>query len=297
MDEPNFIPPLQQIIEPFLAEKGIRLFMLRTDLNHPEISGNKLYKLKYNLLAAREQKKDTILTFGGAFSNHIAATAAAGKEYGLKTIGIIRGEKSSENNPTLSLAKANGMHLHFVSRELYRDKTALLAYTEKIFGNNIFIIPEGGSNKEGVKGCMEIVSSIQIPFDVICSACGTGATIAGMILSLKEEQKALGFQVLKAENYIQREVHNWLKIYGQEDKKNWQINEDFHFGGYAKTNAELSQFVKKFQEKHQIPLDPIYTAKMMYGIMELIRKDHFPKNTTIIAIHTGGLQGNQGFKD
>ncbi|MBL7890170.1 MAG: 1-aminocyclopropane-1-carboxylate deaminase/D-cysteine desulfhydrase [Bacteroidia bacterium] len=297
MDEPNFIPPLQQIIEPFLDEKGIRLFMLRTDQNHPEISGNKLYKLKYNLIAAREQKKDTILTFGGAFSNHIAATAAAGKEYGFKTIGIIRGEESSKNNPTLSLAKANGMHLHFVSRELYRDKAALLAYTETTFGKDVYIVPEGGSNTEGVKGCMKITSSISIPFDIICCACGTGATASGIILSLKEGQKALGFQVLKAENYIQQEVKNWLERFGQEDKNNWQINEDFHFGGYAKTSPELSAFIKTFQKKHQIQLDHVYTAKMMYGIMELIQNDHFPKNSTIIAVHTGGLQGNKGFDD
>ena len=297
MDEPNFIPPLQQVIEPFLDEKGIRLFMLRTDQNHPEISGNKLYKLKYNLIAAREQKKDTILTFGGAFSNHIAATAAAGKEYGFKTIGIIRGEESSMNNPTLSLAKTNGMHLHFVSRELYRNKAALLEYTEATFGKDIYIVPEGGSNTEGVKGCMEITSSISIPFDIICCACGTGATLSGIILSLKEGQKALGFQVLKAENYIQQEVKNWLERFAQQDKNNWQINEEFHFGGYAKTSPELSAFIKTFQKKHQIPLDHVYTAKMMYGIMELIKNDHFPKNSTIIAVHTGGLQGNKRFED
>lgn len=218
MNEPNFIPPLQQIIEPFLDEKEIRFFVLRTDLNHPEISGNKLYKLKYNLIAAREQKKETILTFGGAFSNHIAATAAAGKEYGFKTIGIIRGEESSMNNPTLSLAKTNGMHLHFVSRELYRDKATLLAYTEATFGKDIYIVPEGGSNTEGVKGCMKITSSISIPFDIICCACGTGATLSGIILSLKEGQKALGFQVLKAENYIHQEVKNWLERFAQQDK-------------------------------------------------------------------------------
>jgi 1-aminocyclopropane-1-carboxylate deaminase/D-cysteine desulfhydrase-like pyridoxal-dependent ACC family enzyme len=292
MDKSNFIPPLQQIIEPFLEEKGIQLFVLRTDLNHPEISGNKLYKLKYNIEEAKKQHKDTLLTFGGAFSNHIAATAAAGKEYGLKTIGIIRGEESSALNPTLQLAQKNGMQLDFVSRELYRNKNALMQYVTEKYKNTTYIIPEGGSNILGVKGCTEITNSIDISFDYICSPCGTGATVAGIILSLKEKQKAIGFQVLKADGYIRGEVGNWLKEFDSA-QNNWEINEDYHFGGYAKLSNELKQFAADFYTKHNIPLDYVYTAKMMYGIFELIKKDFFKNDSIIIAVHTGGLQGNE----
>jgi len=290
----NFVPPLQVISEPFVEEKGIKLYVLRTDLNNNEISGNKLYKLKYNLEEAKKQNKDTLLTFGGAFSNHIAATAAAGKSYGLKTIGIIRGEDAFALNPTLELAKKNGMQLDFVSRELYRDKNALMQFVNEKYTNAVYVIPEGGSNKLGVKGCREITNAINIPFDYICAPCGTGATIAGIILSLKEKQKALGFQVLKADGYIKSEVNNWLKEFDSE-QNNWEVNEEYHFGGYAKLTPELKQFVSEFETKHNIPLDYVYTAKMMYGIFNLIQKNYFKPNSTIIAVHTGGLQGNKGF--
>lgn len=296
MNETNFIPPLQQIFEPFLEEKRIQLFVLRTDLNHPAISGNKLYKLKYNIEEAKKQHKDTLLTFGGAFSNHIAAIAAAGKEYGLKTIGIIRGEKSSALNPTLQLAQKNGMQLDFISRELYRNKNALMQYVIEKYKNTAYIIPEGGSNILGVKGCMEIATNINIPFDYICTPCGTGATVAGIILSLKEKQKAVGFQVLKADGYIRGEVDKWLKEFDSE-KSNWEIKDDYHFGGYAKLTPELKQFAADFYAKHNIALDYVYTAKMMYGIFELIKKDYFKNDSTIIAVHTGGLQGNEGMED
>jgi len=295
MDTPNFIPPLQQIFDPIWDEKGIKLYMLRTDLNHPEISGNKLYKLKYNLEEAKKQGKTTLLTFGGAFSNHIAATAAAGKLAGLTTIGIIRGDELSDLNPTLKLAEQNGMQLHYVSRELYRDKKALMNYVRTKFGEEVYIIPEGGSNALGVKGCMEITSNINIPFDFICTPCGTGATLSGIILSLKDKQKALGFQVLKAEGYIKTEVQQWLTEFGQNHKKDWSVNEDYHFGGYAKVNEQLKQFVKDFNRKHGIPLDHVYTGKMLFGIIDLIHNNFFTAGSTIIAVHTGGLQGNKGF--
>jgi len=296
MHTPNFIPPLQQIFDPIWDEKGIKLYVLRTDLNHPEISGNKLYKLKYNLEEAKKQGKNTLLTFGGAFSNHIAATAAAGKLAGLTTIGIIRGDELSDLNPTLKLAKENGMQLHYVSRELYRDKEALMNYVHTKFGENIYVIPEGGSNTLGVKGCMDITSSIDIPFDFICTPCGTGATLSGILMSLKDEQQAIGFQVLKAEGYIKKEVQDWLTEFKQNDKQNWSVNEDYHFGGYAKVNVQLKQFVQDFNSKHGIPLDYVYTGKMLFGITDLIHNNYFTAGSTIIAVHTGGLQGNNGFK-
>lgn len=297
MHTPNFIPPLQQIFDPIWDEKGIKLYALRTDLNHPEISGNKLYKLKYNLEEAKKQGKNTLLTFGGAFSNHIAATAAAGKLEGLNTIGIIRGDELSDLNPTLKLAKENGMQLHFVSRELYRNKEALMNAVRSKYGEEVYIVPEGGSNALGVKGCMEITQNIAIPFDFICAPCGTGATFSGITLSLKDKQQAIGFQVLKAEDYIKKEVQHWLAEFKQNDKENWAINEEYHFGGYAKVNESLKNFIYDFNSKHHIPLDYVYTGKMLFGIVDLIRNNFFTAGSTIIAVHTGGLQGNNGFKN
>lgn len=289
--------PLQKIKSDFITSKGVELFVCRLDLNHPHISGNKLYKLKYNIEEAKKQGKKTILTFGGAFSNHITATAAAGKEYGFDTIGIIRGEEVSELNPTLTFAKECGMQLHFVSRALYQNKEELNKHLEQHFSSlNYYSIPEGGSNELGIKGCTEITKNIPIDFDYACCACGTGSTITGITLSLKEHQQAIGFQVLKGENYIKTEVEKWLSHF-KSSENNWEINEDFHFGGYAKLKPELLNFMLEFEKKNAIPLDYIYTGKMMFGIIELIKAGKFKKGDRIIAIHTGGLQGNQGFEN
>lgn len=289
--------PLQKINADFISALGIQLYVYRMDLNHKDISGNKLFKLHYNLLEAKKQKKETILTFGGAFSNHIAATASAGKEEGFNTIGIIRGEELSELNPTLQFAKACGMKLHFVSRTLYQNKEALYKEVEEKFGKeNYYLIPEGGSNELGIKGCEEITKNIPIDFDIICCACGTGATFSGITLSLKEHQHAIGFQVLKGEKYIQHEVENWLTNF-KSDQKNWEINEAYHFGGYAKLKPNLLEFMLEFEKENSIPLDYIYTGKMMFGIFDLIKKGKFKKGQTIIAVHTGGLQGNKGFEN
>lgn len=289
--------PLQKINADFISALGIQLYVYRMDLNHKDISGNKLFKLHYNLLEAKKQKKETILTFGGAFSNHIAATASAGKEEGFNTIGIIRGEELSELNPTLQFAKACGMKLHFVSRTLYQNKEALYKEVEEKFGKeNYYLIPEGGSNELGIKGCEEITKNIPIDFDIICCACGTGATFSGITLSLKEHQHAIGFQVLKGEKYIQHEVENWLTNF-KSDQKNWEINEAYHFGGYAKLKPNLLEFMLEFEKENSIPLDYIYTGKMMFGIFDLIKKGKFKKGQTIIAVHTGGVQGNKGFEN
>jgi 1-aminocyclopropane-1-carboxylate deaminase len=271
--------------------------VLRLDLNHSHISGNKLYKLHYNLAELKQHNKDTLLTFGGAFSNHIAATAAAGKEQHIHTIGIIRGDELPELNPTLQFAKECGMELHFVKRELYRDKSLLEKYiAERFSAQNPFIIPEGGSNEAGVKGCMEIIRSIPIPFDVICCPCGTGTTLAGIILSLQEQQQALGFQALKAEHYISDEVNKWLDRFCSS-RKNWAVSEEYHFGGYAKTTTRLDDFILDFEKHYSIPLDHVYTGKMMYGIFDLLEKNKFRKGQTVIAVHTGGLQGEKGFRN
>lgn len=293
--------PLQAIQEPIFEHYGVQLNVLRLDLTHAHISGNKWFKLKYNLLEAKNNGHNTLLTFGGAFSNHIAATANAGKEYGFNTIGIIRGEEQAVLNPTLQFALECGMQLYYVSRSLYRDKDALYAYVKEHFQQkNPYLIPEGGSNLLGVKGCIEILNHINVPFDVVCCAAGTGATFAGLVYSLKPAQKAIGFQVLKAEGYIKKEVVNWLKQpelieLKQCENPNWEVNENYHFGGYARVNDTLKAFVENFSNTHQLPLDMIYTGKMMFGIYDLVQQGYFKKGTTIVVIHTGGLQGNKGF--
>ena len=301
MEGQSFDIPLQRINDPEIADFAVDLYVLRTDLNHPHISGNKLYKLKYNLEEAALQQKETILTFGGAYSNHIAATAAAGRENGFKTIGIIRGERMPELNPTLRFAEEQGMQLHFVSRETYRKKNDPDFFEHLPFSNstnpelnNSFIIPEGGANKAGIKGCSGITRSIPIPFDYVCCPCGTGTTLTGIILSLQEHQQALGFQVLKGENYIRSEVESWLREFSS-DQQNWSVSEEYYFGGYAKTTVELMRFKAAFEQQNAIPLDPVYTAKMMYGIYDLIKKGSFKRGQTVVAVHTGGLQGNAGF--
>lgn len=281
--------PLQPITDPLTAAKGVKLYMLRTDLNHPHISGNKLYKLKYNLEAASRANKGCLLTFGGAYSNHIAAVAAAGKVYGFKTIGIIRGEQHAILNPTLQFATDQGMQLEYVSRDLYRQKEMLMRYIKQKYGESNFIIPEGGSNELGVLGCQEITKHIPIHFDHICCPCGTGTTLTGIVLSLKDVQKALGIQVLKASNYIHNEVKRQLDMVGQH-RTNWCVWDNYHFDGYAKIKAELITFIEQFEHRQRIPLDHVYTGKMMYGLYDLIRQDHFKKGETIVAVHTGGFR-------
>ncbi|MDQ3048538.1 MAG: pyridoxal-phosphate dependent enzyme, partial [Bacteroidota bacterium] len=245
---------LQKIDCELTRAKEIELYILRTDLIHPAIGGNKLFKLKYNLLKAKAENKNLILTFGGAYSNHIAATAAAGNEQGFSTIGIIRGEDDPEN-PTLQFARNNGMQLRFYNRSLYRDKIALQKQIENEYpAGTIYTIPEGGSNKEGVIGCKEITELINIPFNAICCPCGTGTTLAGITLSLSEGQRAIGFQVLKGEGYIRSEVEQLLNQFDSAPYKNWRVEEDFHFGGYAKVNQYLINFISSFEKEHHIPL-------------------------------------------
>lgn len=278
---------LQRIDAAFLKEREINLFVLRLDLIHLFISGNKWFKLKYNLEEARKQKKNRLVTFGGAYSNHIIATAAAGKEFGFKTIGIIRGEELSEgDNSVLQFAKDCGMELHFVSREEYRKKDAsfLPGVTD-----DYYILPEGGTNELAVKGCSEISSLINIPFDYICCAAGTGGTIAGIISSLNASRKAIGFASLKANDYFEKEIKKLLDHCQIDKLANWQINYDYHFGGYAKKNEELLNFISDFKSNHNVQLDFVYTGKMMFGVFDLIKKNYFPKGATVVAIHTGGL--------
>lgn len=269
-------------------KRNVSLFIKREDVLHSEISGNKFRKLKYNLSEARKLKKETLLTFGGAYSNHIAAVAAAGKHCGFKTIGIIRGEElihSYSKNPTLLKATQDGMHLKFISRENYREKDSK-AFIEQLHEefDDFYLIPEGGTNALAVKGCEEILITSDRDFDFICAAVGTGGTLSGLINSSKPHQKIYGFSALKG-NFLIDEIKKFTF------KENWKLFQEYHFGGYAKTNSKLFEFIEDFQIKYSIPLEPIYTGKTLYGIFDLMQKNFFPDNSKILAIHTGGLQG------
>lgn len=271
--------------------KDYSLHILREDLLHPFVSGNKFRKLKYNLLQAKKEEYDTLLTFGGAYSNHIAAVAAAGKDMGFKTIGVIRGEelvnKISEN-PTLSFAASCGMKFHFITREAYRNKDSqgfLDEITKKT--GRCYILPEGGTNILAIKGCEEILDERTKHFDTICVSVGTGGTITGLIKASKSHQSILGFSALNG-TFQTSEIEKHTR------KFNYSITDKYSFGGYAKIDSELIRFINEFKQKTAISLDPIYTGKMMYGIFELLKNGHFKENSSILAVHTGGLQGIVG---
>lgn len=270
---------------------SISVTIKRDDLLHPVVSGNKFRKLKYNLLQAKCESKKTLLTFGGAFSNHIAAVAYAAQENGFQSIGIIRGDElrdKIENNPTLQFAQECGMQFEFVSREVYRLKkeTSFLTSIQKHFGD-FYLVPEGGTNPQAVKGCEEILTPEDSKFDYICCAVGTGGTISGIINSTLPHQKVMGFPALKGD-FLQDEI----RIFVQNE--NWELNTKYHFGGYGKVNEELIHFINQFYQDTKIPLDPVYTGKMVYGVFDLIQKNYFPAHSNILLIHTGGLQGIYG---
>ncbi len=290
--------PLQEILEDALSEKGVRLWVKRDDLLHPEISGNKWRKLKYNLLEARRLGYKILLTFGGAYSNHIAAVAAAGKEFGFATIGIIRGGQILPRNPTLSFAEHCGMRLQFITRTTYRkkDQPGFLESLKTRFGD-FYLLPEGGTNALALRGCAEIIDELESQTDLlpdyICVCCGTGGTAAGLVAGLNGRQHMMGFSVLKG-SFLKTEVASFLENYGVTFQ-NWSVETSYHFGGYAKFRPELIDFINDFRQKFDIPLDPIYTGKMFFGIFDMIKKGRFQKGTTLLAIHTGGLQGIEGF--
>jgi len=276
---------------PIHFSNGIKLTVKREDLLHPHISGNKFRKLKYNILEAQKLDKKAVLTFGGAFSNHIAATAAAGKEYGFATIGVIRGEELVNkigDNPTLAFAQQCGMMFKFVSRETYRlkEEPHFIEGLRAEFGD-FYLVPEGGTNELAVKGCQEILMSEDEVFTHIACAVGTGGTISGIINSAYAGQKVVGFPALKGEGLYE-------DICKFAPPGNWELVKDYHFGGYAKVTEELIVFINDFYKKTGIPLDPVYTGKLFFGVIDLIHKNYFPENANILLIHTGGLQGIAG---
>jgi len=281
----------EEISIPLLKEKEVRLFIKRIDKVHPFVSGNKWFKLKYNLLEAQNQGIETLLTFGGAYSSHIAATAFAIKEKGFKSIGIIRGEEHLPLNPTLRFAKENGMKLQYVARSAYREKTTpeFLEQLKAQFGD-FYLIPEGGSNELAIQGTAEILEENDTQ-DYICCAVGTGGTIAGIINASTDKQTVIGFSAIKGIDALEKDIKNWTT------KNNYKFINTYVGSGYAKVNEELVKFINEFNIIHDIPLDAIYTGKMMMGILDLVAKDYFPRGSSILAIHTGGLQGNKGMNE
>lgn len=292
----NKISRVTQVHFSEIKYKNVLLYIKREDELHPFISGNKYRKLKYNLEEASHQNHNTLLTFGGAYSNHIVATAAAGYEHNFKTIGIIRGEELANNlkevisiNPTLKSASEHNMQFEFVSRSAYINKTSpeFITSLKEKFGK-FYLVPEGGTNKFAVRGCEEILTKDDEKYHVIYSAVGTGGTISGIVNSTKNFQKVIGFPALKGD-FLQQEIKNYVLR-----NDNWSLINGYHFGDYAKISKELIIFINKFKRETSISLDPVYTGKMMFGIVDLIKKDVFKKGTKILAIHTGGLQGIDG---
>lgn len=298
-------PERKSIVEKIELEEftraGVEVRVLRDDAIDPEVSGNKWRKLKYNILHAAAQKNRGILTFGGAFSNHIAATASAGRMFGLKTIGVIRGEPSSALNPTLSKAARDGMELRFVSREMYRLKDDPY-YINRLHEEtpNVFIVPEGGANYYGLSGCVEIMKDVPVSSDVVVVPAGTGTTVAGCLIGAQSNQKIIGVPVLKGGEFIRDEIRkHGVRFLGDEEiYKDYEgqldLWTDYAFGGYAKLDAELVDFVSDFHQSTGVILDGVYTAKAMWGLVDQVKKGFFARGAEITFIHTGGVQGNLG---
>ncbi len=292
---PSYPTPYQTIDLPASRERDIRITVKRLDQKHPEIPGNKWYKLHYNIKEAIRQGQRQILTFGGAYSNHIQATAAAAKLSGLKAIGVIRGEQITPPNPTLAYALAAGMELHYLSRTDYRQKTCalILDRLRQAYGD-FYLIPEGGTNALAIRGAQEILEESDFGYDLICTSIGTGGTMTGLLAAAKASQKVMGFSALKGD-FIHKEIQNLLRQYHIDPACTYENITGYHFGGYAKFTPELIQFMQSFTRKTGIPLDPIYTGKMMFGLVDLLQKNKIPEGTKILALHTGGLQGIKGF--
>jgi 1-aminocyclopropane-1-carboxylate deaminase/D-cysteine desulfhydrase-like pyridoxal-dependent ACC family enzyme len=289
----NLPSPYRELFNDLINEAQVRVFIKRDDLIHSEISGNKWRKLKFNLKYVLENNFKGILTFGGAHSNHLSATALIGKKNRLQTIAIVRGDEHVPRSETLLFCQSNKMQLVFETRENYRkrnDEKYLEALQEKY--PDYFIIPEGGANSLGVKGCEEIVSEIDHDFDYITVDCGTGATLAGMVRPLMSHQKVIGVQVLKGGDFITKEVGKFSPNY--HDK--FEVWTEYHFGGYAKYAEELIDFMRLFYAQTGIKLDPVYTGKQFFAVFDQIKKGYFPKGSSIVLTHTGGLQGIPGFE-
>jgi 1-aminocyclopropane-1-carboxylate deaminase len=283
--------PIHAWHHPVFAEKKLKVFIKRDDLIHPLISGNKWRKLKYVLQEAHRQHKNHLVTFGGAFSNHLLATAAAGARFGFKTTGFVRGEEVQNN--TLFLCRLHGMNLMYTDRENYKNKPALF---ERHFADDAqaYFIDEGGASAEAVKGCSELVTELPIIYDHIFCACGTGTTAAGIITGLQYQQVQSAFHavpVFKSGEFMRQEIDAFLK-----EPADYQLHTAYHFGGYAKTTPELINFIKSFVSSTGILIEPVYTAKALYAIMDLATQNWFKPESNILVIHSGGIFGLLGLE-
>jgi 1-aminocyclopropane-1-carboxylate deaminase len=291
--------PVHQLQHQLFDEKGLKVFIKRDDLIHPVISGNKWRKLKYLLIKAQAEGKNHLVTFGGAYSNHLLATAAAAARFGFKTTGIVRGE--DVQNDTLFMCRLHGMQLLFTDRESYRDKPALF---QKHFGDDsdAFFIDEGGASIEAAQGCSELIAELPQSYQHLFCACGTGTTAAGIINGLHQQQLPTQFHavpVFKNGEFMRDEIGKYLIPHPALSfgEGSYIIHTDYHFGGYGKTTPELIDFIKEFVADTGILIEPIYTGKMLYAIFDLARKDHFAPGSSILAIHSGGIWGLLGMKD
>lgn len=280
--------PVEGLDDERLDAAGVRVLLKRDDLIHPDLPGNKWRKLKYNLEAAAAAGASRLLTFGGAYSNHVRAVAAAGAMFGFETVGVIRGEAHDPLNPSLQFAVDHGMRLAYLDRQTYRRKADpdVIDRLEAEFGDG-YLVPEGGSNALAVHGCAELVSEIDEDFDVVCCGVGTGGTLAGIAAGLEPGQRAIGFSSLKGGDFLSDDVAALQRAALGEVTQNWEVETGYHFGGYARTKPGLTEFVADFQARHGVRLDRVYVAKMMYGVYDLVARGRFPAGTRIVAVITG----------
>ncbi|GAB1327636.1 1-aminocyclopropane-1-carboxylate deaminase/D-cysteine desulfhydrase [Streptomyces sennicomposti] len=285
---PRLPSPLQELADDRFTRRGLRLLLKRDDLIHPELVGNKWRKLAPNLEAAAGR---TVVTFGGAYSNHLRATAAAGRLLGLPTVGVVRGHELAGRplNPSLARCAADGMRLHFVERSTYRRKAepeTLAALLEAVGARDAHVVPEGGSNALAVRGCRALGAELGAHADVAAVACGTGGTLAGLAAGLPPGRRALGVPVLKG-GFLGEEIQALQQEAFGARRGTWSLDERFHFGGYARTTPELEAFAADFSARHGVPVERLYVAKLLYALVALAAEDAFPRGTTVAAVVTG----------
>lgn len=292
MKLPSLPSPIIQLHSEVFSQKKVEVFVKREDLIHPEIMGNKWRKLKYNLEEARKLGCKRLVTMGGAFSNHIAATAAAAELYGFKSKGIIRGnELSPDSNVTLKTAHKKGMELQFVNRDEFREfRSETIAHRD-----GDYWLPEGGTNALALRGVSELIDEIDLEYDVIVTPVGTGGTMAGLLKGLRGQKRIYGFSALKG-TFIRQEF-NKLCLENEVNYLNYELITDYHFGGYGKINQDLKGFIHSFKQEFGFLLDPVYTGKMFFGVCEKVKNNQIAPTTRLLLLHTGGLQGIQGYQN